>query len=719
MMAAADAQLSDTIEEEFLKCKICFELFASPRVLPCLHTYCEQCLVPLIAQGKGRVCCPECRSETDVHGNVCNIKPNFFINGLLDLFKSRNGNRDAACSTCLSSKGTTAAAATRCLDCAIFLCRACTDGHRSSRLTFAHSLVSTKDYMSGGLDKEGVGLCQRHNETLRFFCDTCSTSLCRTCRMHDHQSHCVRTLADAVGTKKPQLQSLLSSLDGALESAVQHGQTVDARIEDLEGASESIKEQVSQFISRVIEQLFEQQSAVLSELQNFVTQQRSSYLAIKEQLSAHVSSAENTKNFCQQVMETGKDSQILQLESLVSSHIKKLQEFQLPPMDVKIPSLVVTSEQLASAFKLKFDVCANSSPQLDGTSAAPVQPHVVPSSSAETSRQAPGQPENLGRPPPAESAATQELPRTSGASPAPRNTSSPEATAIVVPITRAVELPSPAPAARPVTPSAQGLSTACYLRTFETDDSSSSYEENITGMSCFHNGDVALADEQNGLIKRFTRNGREKWNISLDSNIRPCSIAVCDNQIFFSSNKKIYKAFEDGDTMQISNLRGSQPQYPIAAYRNEYIAVSEGTACTVSLYDPEGKLMGRVQPRNYCGGKFLFLAVNSREDFIVTDTVNKKVLLFSRSGNILNTYQSPYVPFSICVDKWDNIYVVESNKRISQLDPDGDFQAEFVTFRDGFKPKLVTADRHGHVFVTNRSGSVRVYKIGDHSHFRA
>ncbi|MGH0139830.1 UNVERIFIED_CONTAM: hypothetical protein FKN15_009951 [Acipenser sinensis] len=69
-MATADPQLSELKEEEFLKSKICFELYKSPRILPCLHSYCEQCLEKLLDKGKGTIYCPECRTETRVQGSV-------------------------------------------------------------------------------------------------------------------------------------------------------------------------------------------------------------------------------------------------------------------------------------------------------------------------------------------------------------------------------------------------------------------------------------------------------------------------------------------------------------------------------------------------------------------------------------------------------------------------------------------------------------------------
>lgn len=53
---------------KYLSCAICFEHFKEPKVLPCLHTYCKECLVKLVKkQGSDHVIfCPACREDTKV-----------------------------------------------------------------------------------------------------------------------------------------------------------------------------------------------------------------------------------------------------------------------------------------------------------------------------------------------------------------------------------------------------------------------------------------------------------------------------------------------------------------------------------------------------------------------------------------------------------------------------------------------------------------------------
>ena len=57
---------------KYMSCAICFERFKEPKVLPCLHTYCKECLVKLMKK-KGSdhiITCPECRQDIKVSGKA-------------------------------------------------------------------------------------------------------------------------------------------------------------------------------------------------------------------------------------------------------------------------------------------------------------------------------------------------------------------------------------------------------------------------------------------------------------------------------------------------------------------------------------------------------------------------------------------------------------------------------------------------------------------------
>ena len=54
-----------------LQCSLCLDEFKDPRALPCLHTFCLECLVQLCAtsQRNGKFKCPMCQEQHKTPGN--------------------------------------------------------------------------------------------------------------------------------------------------------------------------------------------------------------------------------------------------------------------------------------------------------------------------------------------------------------------------------------------------------------------------------------------------------------------------------------------------------------------------------------------------------------------------------------------------------------------------------------------------------------------------
>nr|KAG5703266.1 hypothetical protein BaRGS_034177 [Batillaria attramentaria] len=61
-------------------CSVCLELFQTPKILPCFHTFCQQCLADLVDTAGTSVTCPQCRRSAPVpSGGVSEFQTNFYI----------------------------------------------------------------------------------------------------------------------------------------------------------------------------------------------------------------------------------------------------------------------------------------------------------------------------------------------------------------------------------------------------------------------------------------------------------------------------------------------------------------------------------------------------------------------------------------------------------------------------------------------------------------
>ncbi|KAK6188761.1 hypothetical protein SNE40_004874 [Patella caerulea] len=90
-------------EEDFLSCLICFEKFNQPKTLPCLHTFCLDCLRSYIKsttyfKNKTSFKCPTCRDLATVPVPkspdwAAQFKTNFFVNNLMEAAASTNATQ--------------------------------------------------------------------------------------------------------------------------------------------------------------------------------------------------------------------------------------------------------------------------------------------------------------------------------------------------------------------------------------------------------------------------------------------------------------------------------------------------------------------------------------------------------------------------------------------------------------------------------------------------
>eukprot|EP00062_Callorhinchus_milii_P023391 gi/632982189/ref/XP_007908000.1/ PREDICTED: uncharacterized protein LOC103189419 [Callorhinchus milii] len=228
---------------------------------------------------------------------------------------------------------------------------------------------------------------------------------------------------------------------------------------------------------------------------------------------------------------------------------------------------------------------------------------------------------------------------------------------------------------------------------FNTELHRDSYTPKLTGVSMLRKGDIILVDEANGTLKSYSIDGSFRmWFSVADTDKDPCSVTVCGDQIAYSADGQLYIVELNGDLVKQLLLKGSEPSYPITAYKDEYLVVSEGTLCSLSLYNLDGQAIDRVKPRGYQGNRFLFVAVSSQENFIVSDVGKKCLVIFTRSGDVLRVCDEILMqgvprclnPFGVCVDKYDNIYVSEPGCIIS-FSPTGIFKREMLAAKDGIK----------------------------------
>ncbi|XP_078603140.1 E3 ubiquitin-protein ligase TRIM56-like [Branchiostoma floridae x Branchiostoma japonicum] len=208
------------ITDEFLVCQICLEDFRQPKMLPCLHTFCQPCLERLLAtQPVGKLNCPTCRQDVPLTENgVQGLNSNFLVGKLHDILQQQpRGKEDTdeppakrvPCTACKRGNP----AEFYCVECTDYLCHMCNDTHRGLKMSKYHKVLTIQDLKSGQLATElrarQTSTCEDHNELNKFYCDTCHQVICLHCVVTSHKDHQYVEIEEAAEREKAKIKAKL------------------------------------------------------------------------------------------------------------------------------------------------------------------------------------------------------------------------------------------------------------------------------------------------------------------------------------------------------------------------------------------------------------------------------------------------------------------------------------------------------------------------------
>ncbi|XP_061180241.1 E3 ubiquitin-protein ligase TRIM33-like [Saccostrea echinata] len=182
---------------EFSKCPICFDQFKTPRVLPCSHTLCHDCVSSHISS--------TCQSKDDPSGFLCPIcqefvpAPSFILNfeDWSRLLPTCNLLEDVSCKTesmklceVCERENEKEKAVNYCLSCCEALCDNCTTYHRKNRVSCDHKICRFDEMENlPELSKISTNiLCTKHKDrSIELFCNDHEEPCCAMCCSTEHR----------------------------------------------------------------------------------------------------------------------------------------------------------------------------------------------------------------------------------------------------------------------------------------------------------------------------------------------------------------------------------------------------------------------------------------------------------------------------------------------------------------------------------------------------
>ncbi|CAH1240997.1 TRIM32 [Branchiostoma lanceolatum] len=213
-MAAASSSLGAQFHEE-LSCSICLELFTRPKVLPCQHTFCQDCLQDHAGWG-GTFQCPNCRQQVRLPPQgVAGLPDNHLVTSLCERLQNQ---------ATLSGE--------------------------------------TREQPQSG------NRCSFHpSEVLKVYCKQCHIPVCDQCLEETHDDHRTTTIKKAAQERSLTVQALINEGRNILESYLSFLRTLRGEEKTMNEQKQQRDNSIIQTYNKMVKKLKQRKKHLLSESQ--------------------------------------------------------------------------------------------------------------------------------------------------------------------------------------------------------------------------------------------------------------------------------------------------------------------------------------------------------------------------------------------------------------------------------------------------------------------
>lgn len=734
------------IDKQFLVCSICLDHYRNPKVLPCLHTFCESCLQNYIPPESLTLSCPVCRQTSILpEKGVCALQNNFFITNLMEVLQ-----RDPECSrpeACSVLESVSAAAA-------------------------------------------GKPLCCPNHEgkVMEFYCESCETAMCLDCTEGEHREHVTVPLRDVVEQHKAVLKTQLDAIRSRLPQLTAAIELVSEISRQLnERKTEAVAEITSTF-EELERALHQRKTALITDLENICSAKQK---VLQAQLASLLQGKEHIQSSCsftEQALSHGSATEVLLVQKQMSERVTALARHDFPErphqnahLDCQVETeglrrsiqnlgvllttaavahtSVATGEGLRHAATGQHHTITVTTKDKDGelvrTGNAILKAEIT---STDGSRAAEteitdnkngtyevgytirsegeysfalllyGQPIR-GSPFRLRAVKPSDVPQSPDD--VKRRVKSPSGTGGHI-RQKAVRRPSSmySTTKKKENPIEDELIYRVGTRGREKGEFT-----NLQGISASSNGRVVVADSNNQCIQIFSNDGQFKMRFGVRGRSpgqlqRPTGVTVDMNgDIVVADYDNRWVSIFTSDGKFKNKIGAGRLMGPkgVAVDKNGHIITVDNKACCVFIFQSNGKLVTKFGGRgtsdrqfaeklgpnlNKSGSVFSphFVTVNNKNEIIVTDFHNHSVKVYSADGEFLFKFGSHgegngqfNAPTGVAVDANGNIIVADwGNSRIQVFDSTGSFLSYINTSADPlYGPQGLALTSDGHVAVAD------------------
>uniref|UniRef100_A0A1A8EY00 Tripartite motif-containing protein 2 n=1 Tax=Nothobranchius korthausae TaxID=1143690 RepID=A0A1A8EY00_9TELE len=716
------------IDKQFLICSICLDRYENPKVLPCLHTFCERCLQNYIPAHSLTLSCPVCRQTSILpEKGVVALQNNFFITNLMDVLQRAPGS---------------------CSQEAIALNNITT--------------VATGRLLS----------CPNHGgSVMEFYCPPCETAMCQECTSGEHGEHPTVPLKDVVEQHKASLKEQLNAVKKRLPEIDSALQMLSEILQQLTNRKSSVEDYIHSTFDELQKTLNVRKSVLLMELEvSYGLKQK----VLQAQLDALLQGQEGINsscNFTEQALSHGTDAEVLLVKKQMGERLIELanQELPLQPGENDQLDFRVETDGLKKSIHNLGSVITTNAVAFETVATGEGLRHCVvgvPTSVTITTKDKDGGLCKMGN-----AIITAEISSSDGSKGDGVIVDNENGTfefLFTVPEEGTFNLslrlynlhikgsPFKIKATKPTDSSPFSDSTKKRLQSpgsghikqkaikrpasmystgrrkenpieddliFRVGSKGRNKGEftNLQGVAASSLGKVLIADSNNQCVQIFSNNGQFKSRFGIRGRSpgqmqRPTGVAVHSNgdMIIADYDNKWVSIFSSEGKFK-NKIGSGKLMGPkgVAVDKNGHIIVVDNRACRIFIFQANGKLVTKFGSRGNSDTQFAgphFAAINNNNEIIITDFHNHSVKVFNTEGEFLLKFGSNgegngqfNAPTGVAVDAYGNIIVADwGNSRIQVFDGSGSFLSYIDTSVDPlYGPQGLALTSDGHVVVAD------------------
>ena len=245
-----------------LFCKSCSKSFSDPRLLPCLHVFCKDCLEPLYSQDEGTITCPTC-NKTSSCKPPAQLPRHLRIERDSTLSSIQQNPQETLCDGCDENNKAEA----YCEDCRSPICSDCISSHQRMKAFKKHSVVSLTQSQPVAVKRVS---CILHPEkAVKYYCSTCSCLVCSKC-LFTHKEHewCPLDNTKLLKKEKDELQSVLPGVEEAISPIVKAAKNINDVVKCIRANKDRTKGEIDKTFKQIADAVENRRLELIQEVEN-------------------------------------------------------------------------------------------------------------------------------------------------------------------------------------------------------------------------------------------------------------------------------------------------------------------------------------------------------------------------------------------------------------------------------------------------------------------